>query len=227
MATTCFLTTLGVYAKLLNPRMLALVGSWIWQKYEIWRLLTNFFFIGPFSLKFLFEMIWLIQYGGILEKQTYTFNPADFVFMLMFGATVLATISLAIPSIGMFFNASPMIFMMLYVYSRNYPDNRTSIMGLFQLQTFYLPFAFLGLTVIQGGDPIPDILGIVTGHLWWYLMDLYPRQSGRVLLQTPHFVKQFVANLGIGPPPAPTEATPSGFRAFRGSGRRLGDQHAD
>jgi hypothetical protein len=35
MATTCFLTTLGVYAKLLNPRMLALVGTWIWQKYEV------------------------------------------------------------------------------------------------------------------------------------------------------------------------------------------------
>jgi Derlin-2/3 len=200
---------------------------------QLWRLATNLFFIAPFSIKFAFELVWLIQYGTILEKQSYMFNPADFVFMLLFSAGVLTAISMLIPQLGMVFNASPMIFMLVYVYSRNFPNQQTSIWGLVTIQTFYLPFAFLALTVIQGGDPIPDLLGIFVGHLWWYLTDLYPRQSGRHLLATPRWVQQFVASIGIGPAPAPAPGTapvaaPSGFRAFRGSGRRLGDDaHTD
>jgi Derlin-2/3 len=178
-------------------------------------------------MKFLFEMIWLLQYGNILETQTFAFQPADMVAMLLFGAITLTLTSLAIPSLGLYFIASPVVFMMLYVYSRNFPNQNASIMGLFQVQTFYLPFAFLAITIVVGGNPIFDIAGIVVGHLWWFLTELYPAQGGRNFLETPEFLKQWVANLGIGPPPRATESTPAGFAAFRGSGRRLGAQHQD
>jgi Derlin-2/3 len=178
-------------------------------------------------MKFLFEMIWLLQYGNILETQTFAFQPADMVAMLLFGAITLTITSLAIPSLGLYFIASPVVFMMLYVYSRNFPNQNASIMGLFQVQTFYLPFAFLAITIVMGGNPIFDIAGIVVGHLWWFLTELYPAQGGRNFLETPEFLKQWVAHLGIGPPPRPTDSRPAGFNAFRGSGRRLGAQHQD
>jgi Derlin-2/3 len=173
-------------------------------------------------MKFLFEFIWLIQYGQILEGQTFMFNPADMVWMLIFGAGLLTAISLLMPSLGLVFLASPLIFMLLYVYSRNFPTQQVSIMGLFTLQSFYLPFAFLGISVVLGKDPIPDICGIVVGHVYWFLTELYPAQGGANYLSTPTWVKQFTANLGIGPPPRPTDSAPAGFAAFRGSGRRLG-----
>jgi len=173
-------------------------------------------------MKFLFEMMWLLQYGNILETQTFQFQPADMVAMLLFGAVTLTAASLAIPSLGLYFIASPLVFMLLYVYSRNFPNQQVSIMGLFQVQSFYLPFAFLAITVVMGGNPVFDIAGIVVGHLWWFLTELYPAQGGTNLLATPEWLKSVVANLGIGPPPRPTESTPAGFAAFRGSGRRLG-----
>jgi Derlin-2/3 len=190
----------------------------------VWRLVSHWVFLGPFSLKFVFEMIWLLQYGNILETQTFQFQPADFVAMLLFGAIILTILALAIPSLGIFFVASPLVFMLLYVYSRNFPNQQVSIMGLFTVQSFYLPFAFLGITVVMGGNPMLDIMGIVVGHLWWFLTELYPAQGGQNFLATPDLLKQWVANLGIGPPPRPTESTPAGFAAFRGSGRRLGAQ---
>eukprot|EP00879_Flechtneria_rotunda_P004779 GHRR01005049.1.p1 GENE.GHRR01005049.1~~GHRR01005049.1.p1 ORF type:complete len:256 (+),score=40.62 GHRR01005049.1:449-1216(+) len=226
MATACFLTSLGTYVGIVNPRYLALYGPWVFKQYQVWRLVTNHFFIAPFSMKFVFEFIWLIQYGQILESQTYMLASADMVYMLLFGAATLTTISLLIPSLGLVFCASPLIFMLLYIYSRNFPTQNVSIMGLFTVQSFYLPFAFLGISVILGKDPIPDICGIVVGHLFWFLTELYPAQGGRNLLQTPDWLKQMVANLGIGPPPRPTESTPAGFSAFRGTGRRLGE-HQD
>lgn len=190
----------------------------------MWRLVSSWVFLGPFSMKFMFEMIWLLQYGNILETQTFAFAPADMVMMLLFGAITLTIASLAVPSLGLFFVASPLVFMLLYVYSRNFPNQNASIMGLFTVQSFYLPFAFLGITIVLGGNPMFDIAGIVVGHLWWFLTELYPAQGGRNLLATPEWLQQCVANLGIGPPPRPTESTPAGFAAFRGAGRRLGHE---
>jgi len=42
--------------------------------------------------------------------------------------------------------------------------------------------------VLQGGMPIAELIGIVVGHLWYFLVDLYPLQSGRTLLKTPAYV---------------------------------------
>lgn len=35
MATACFLMSLGQYVGLVNPRMLALVGPWVFKKYQV------------------------------------------------------------------------------------------------------------------------------------------------------------------------------------------------
>lgn len=179
-------------------------------------------------MKFMFNMMWLLQYGQILEGQTYMFAPADMVAMLLFAAVTLTVASLAVPSLALNFTASPIIFVLLYLYSRNFPDQNVSIMGLFSLQSFYLPFAFLGITIVLGGDPIPDICGIVIGHAYWFLKELYPASGGPELLTTPRWLAAAVARAGIGPPPRPTESTPTGFAAFRGAGRRLGgNEHND
>ncbi len=33
------------------------------------------------------------------------------------------------------------------------------------LQAFYVPFAFLGISLISGNDWLSDVLGILAGHL--------------------------------------------------------------
>eukprot|EP00882_Tetradesmus_deserticola_P002337 GHRQ01002494.1.p1 GENE.GHRQ01002494.1~~GHRQ01002494.1.p1 ORF type:complete len:258 (+),score=77.66 GHRQ01002494.1:233-1006(+) len=228
MAAACFLTTLGSYLGLINVWNIVIIRAKIIQEYQIWRLVTNHFFIGPFGMKFLFNMIWLLQYGSILEKQTYMFAPADMVFMLLFCGVLLSLMAVAFPFLGLFTCASALIFCLIYLYSRHFPTQQVSIMGLFQVQSFYLPFAFLGITVVLGGDPKPDICGIVVAHIYYWLTELYPTQAGRPsMLPTPQWLKVLVSNMGIGPPLRPADATPAGFSAFRGTGRRLGDVHED
>ncbi|KAF8071261.1 DER1 [Scenedesmus sp. PABB004] len=227
LATACFLSSLGTYLGILQPKNLALLGPFIFKQYELWRLVTPHFFIGGFGMKFLFNMIWLLQYGQILEGQTYMFAPADMVWMLLFSAGCLTAVGLAVPSLGLVFTASSLIFTLIYVYSRNFPTQNVSIMGLFTVQSFYLPFAFLGITVILGGDPIPDILGMAVGHAYWFFSEIYPASGGAALLGTPRWVATATAHLGIGPPPRPVDSVPAGFAAFRGAGRRLGDAHRD
>ena len=33
------------------------------------------------------------------------------------------------------------------------------------LQAFYVPFAFMGISLISGGNWVSDLLGIIVGHL--------------------------------------------------------------
>ena len=170
-------------------------------------------------MTFVFLMLFLLKYGANLETEVYRFAPADFVFMLICGAAFLVAVP---PLVGfpLPLTAPPLILMLIYVWSRNFPDTPVSLYGLVTIQAFYLPFAFLFLTVVMGGSPVADLFGIAAGHLWYFFTDLYPRSSGRELLRTPRLLKAWVSNLGAGPAPSPAEAQQRA--AFRGRGQRLG-----
>ncbi len=189
---------------------------------QVWRLVTNFFFF-KLGINFVIRLIWVIQYGGQLESQTYQFEPADYLFMLIFNG-ILCLISAPItdmPLLGMCLISS-----IIYVWSKHFPDNSIMLYGLVKIQSFYLPFAFLAISLLLSQSMIPDIVGIVVGHIYYYLHDIYPRVSGRQILQTPGFLKRWLADAGLrgaAPPPSQTQGAPQGFRAFGGRGRRLAD----
>jgi hypothetical protein len=46
---------------------------------------------------------------------------------------------------------------------------QVSLYGLVKIQSFYLPFAFACISLLMGQSIIPDLLGIVVGHIYWYL----------------------------------------------------------
>lgn len=46
----------------------------------------------------------------------------------------------------------------------------------------------LGIDLILGNPLKPDLLGMATGHLYYFLTVLYPLSGGRFALKTPHWV---------------------------------------
>ncbi|BDA49288.1 Derlin-1 [Coccomyxa sp. Obi] len=193
-------------------------------KGQIWRVVSNFLFLGKPSFNFLLRILWIVQYGVPLEKVTYQFSTADFVFLVLFGMVSLLGASVFVPVrlLGPSF-----IFMLTYVWSRNFPTSNVSLMGLVSIQAFYLPFALMALSLAMGGDWISDLLGIVVGHLYYFLKELHPAAGGPRLLETPTWLKRALLQAGIGTVPVrevpmqhPSDAR---FRAFAGRGRRLND----
>ena len=63
----------------------------------------------------------------------------------------------------------------------------------FFLQAFYLPWAMLALDVIFGAPLMPDLLGIIAGHLYYFLTVLHPLATGNIILRTPRWVYPYVA----------------------------------
>jgi len=133
----------------------------------------------------------------------------------------------AIPAFSSSFLGISLVFMMLYVWSREFPNAQINIYGLVSLkvrnanfycflflvvcqqrwigllshicnsscfsapQAFYLPWAMLALDVIFGSPLLPDLMGIIAGHLYYFLSVLHPLSGGRNILKTPIWVYPF------------------------------------
>jgi len=191
--TGCFMTTMAVYLDLVSPIALFLNFNVIWKEMEIWRLVTNFFFFDYFGLNFLFHMFFLVRHSRLLEEGSFRGKTADYFFMMLFGAILLILVDYAMYvmpwSPKVMFLAPSLAFMVVYVWSRRNPYVSLSFLGLFNFTAPFLPWVILGFGVLLGQSPVYDLLGIVVGHIYYFLEDVYPRTSGRRILATPGFIK--------------------------------------
>jgi Derlin-2/3 len=227
--TLCFLTTVAYHLNLVNLAWLNLDFASVTKKFQIWRLLTNFFFLGGFSITFGVRLLMLARYGVQLEQGPFAKRTADFLWMMIVSMISCLVISLTIPFFNSPFMGGSLVFMLLYVWSREFPTANVSFMGLVTLQGFWLPWALLLLNTVFGAPLMSDLLGIIVGHAYYFLTVLHPRASGQNYLKTPAWVHKLVARWSaVGPqafsPPteSPAAAAVRGVRsAFTGRSYRL------
>mmetsp|Transcript_35092 Transcript_35092/g.86047 ORF Transcript_35092/g.86047 Transcript_35092/m.86047 type:complete len:240 (+) Transcript_35092:138-857(+) len=218
--TACVLTTVGIQLAVLDVRALYLDYPMVFKKFQIWRLLTNFCFLGGFSFPFVIRVMMIARYGVFLEQHTFEGRTADFVWMVMLGMLTLLPLPLIIPSLELPFLSASLVFMLVYLWSRENPNANTSIMGMIQLKAFYLPWGMMAMTALMGGSVLPDFIGIVAGHLYYFLTVLQPRAGGPTLIYTPSWVQALCFH-AFGVRQA-AYAAPQAPRTFGGGGRRLG-----
>ncbi|XVF88650.1 hypothetical protein PTKIN_Ptkin19aG0067900 [Pterospermum kingtungense] len=223
--TACLLTTTVIQLGLLDVYYIELIYELVFKHFQVWRLITTFFFLGKFSINFGIRLLMIARYGVQLEKGPFERRTADFLWMMIFGALSLLVLS-AIPIFQASFLGISLVFMLVYVWSREFPNAQISIYGLVTLKAFYLPWAMLALDVIFGSPLIPDLLGIIAGHLYYFLTVLHPLATGKVILKTPMWVHKLVARWRIGAPAqtssrAAAQPDRSTGVAFRGRSYRL------
>ena len=85
-------------------------------------------------------------------------------------------------------------FSILYVWCKNEPDRTVSIWG-FPVTSGKLPWVLLALSVVTGGDPFNDLIGIAAGHTFIFLKMTLPNSHGYHFLNTPKFVERLVAEV--------------------------------
>merc|ERR1739848_834998 len=66
----------------------------------------------------------------------------------------------------------------------------------------YLPYVFLGFNFISNGRVLEDLIGIVVGHVYYFLEDVFPRQEGGFkIIITPDFLKKILNENYVVPGP--------------------------
>mmetsp|Transcript_7677 Transcript_7677/g.18937 ORF Transcript_7677/g.18937 Transcript_7677/m.18937 type:complete len:309 (-) Transcript_7677:135-1061(-) len=189
--------------------------AWIWKnvstKMEIWRCLTAFCYAGPFSISTLIFLYMMWQFSKLYESGV-PFNTgggggtSDYAFCLILGVIGILTTYPLLEMIG--FGQTPvfcdnLVYYVLYVWSKKNPNDNSNIWG-FPIQGVYLPFAYLGLTVLQGHAYEGMVHGMAVGHLYYFLADVVPIIYGKDVLQTPGFL---IDRFGYFDFAAPTEPT--------------------
>jgi len=184
----------------ITPLQIYLDFSLVFKKFQLWRLITNFFFFGKFSLKFMFQMFILQSYTSKLETGRFRTNRgrAEMIHMFMFGAVFLLLISYLMG--GQPFLGKPLIFMNLYVWSRGWSHVKGSprIIHLtevdfwgFTFKAWQLPYVLLLVGMLMGGSPIHDIMGIFVGHLYHFCVDIVPEVYRLYPVECPDFLYNY------------------------------------
>ncbi len=184
---------------------------------QLWRLGTCFFYWGRLSFQFLINMMLLYRYSTALETTIYEGRKADYVFFLTFCAAFLLLSTALLPNPIL---STGLLSSILYLWSRKNPDLEMSFMFGLRFKAIYLPWVLCAFKLLQGGMPIAELVGIVVGHLWYFITDLYPLQSGRILLKTPQFLYDIFPS-PYAPRPAASDNDAPRARHAWGAGHRL------
>jgi len=172
---------------LVSPMTLALIPEQVFAKFEIWRLVTNMMFMGKLGFGFLMHLMFLHNHSPALEDFVdRTDGPGAYLFFIVFTVTVLNVIGvfLEAPFLGM-----SLIMSIIYVWSRSFPTEQVSFMFGLKFEGSYLPWVLVAFTVVMGGSPKMDLVGIAAGHLYYFLTEVYPNSGNRRFLHAPQFMK--------------------------------------
>nr|XP_033812942.1 derlin-3 isoform X1 [Geotrypetes seraphini] len=185
--TACVLTTAAVQLEFISPFQLYFNPDLIFRKFQLWRLLTNFLYFGPLGFGFVFNMTFLYRHCRMLEEGSFRGRTADFVFMFLFGGFLITLFGLFV---NLSFLGQAFTIMLVYIWSRRNPTIRMNFFGLLNFQAPFLPWVLTGFTLLLGHSILIDLLGILVGHLYYFLEDVFPNQpGGKKLLLTPGWLR--------------------------------------
>jgi len=214
--TVSFVATLVTQLELLSPVLLYLDFDLVLGKLELWRILTNFCFFGKFSLPFVFSMFFLVRYGKELEEKRFGTRAADFLWCLAICGLMMIGIAYFLGNQP--FLASSMLSVIVYLWSREFAEQTLSMFGLFNVQAFYFPWVLCAIRVLMGGSPVPDLIGIFAGHVYYFLEDVQG-----IRLQAPLFLSDTLDAPATGAARAAQQNRNAfGGHNWGGGGQRLG-----
>ncbi|KAI8985325.1 Der1-like family-domain-containing protein [Pilobolus umbonatus] len=195
ITAACF-TSVSVQLGFIHPLHLWLNYESIVHDFQWWRLISNFFYFGPLSIDFFFHIFFLARYSRMMEEGFFRNKPADYVWLMIFSASILILCSIIIPFASLPFLGSALAFTMVYIWARRNPYVRLNFLGLVVFTAPNLPWVLLCFSLFLGGQvPVGDMLGVLVGHLYYFFEDVWPNDPmshGKKWLATPRIIRWLV-----------------------------------
>jgi len=195
----------------------------LFHHFEIWRPLTSLFFypITPQTgFHFLINCYFLVNYSKRLETVEFMTVPADYALLLLINW-------IACVAFGLFMNMmvlmDPIVMSVLYIWCNLNKDTIVSFWFGTQFRAMYLPWVLFLFNMVISGGGTQELIGIIVGHIYFFLKFQYPQQyGGASLISTPQFLLNYFpgrrgpAGFGQPPPGGPPRAGGGGYQWGRG-----------
>ncbi|GLH14233.1 hypothetical protein R5R35_003348 [Gryllus longicercus] len=211
--------------KIVSPYTLYLLYEPTVKRFELWRPVTALFYypLTPGTgFHFLLNCYFLYHYSLGLETGEFNGRPADYFFMLLFNwiCCVIVGLLAEMPIL-----MDPMVLSVLYIWCQLNKNVIVSFWFGTRFKAMYLPWVLFGFNLILSGGSFYELVGIMIGHLYFFLMFKYPQElGGPSLLQTPSILYNWFPTQrggvhGFGPPPANRRPANAGEAPAAGQGR--------
>ncbi|KAJ2043568.1 hypothetical protein GGI13_002466 [Coemansia sp. RSA 455] len=172
--TATVVLTLALQLEWTTPFQVFYSYDYAFTRGQYWRVFTTFLYMGKFSLEWLLNMYFIIQYCRDLEEGSFLNRPADFAWLLILMCVTLLVVA---PYLGFIYLGSLLVSSMTYMWSRFYSYLIISFMGLFTVSAAYFPWVMLAFSsVVEGRWPMGELAAIGVGHVFWFLSEEWPRR---------------------------------------------------
>lgn len=154
-----------------------------------------------------------MTYNQCMRYESNPFNTgaggssADFIWMLIIAMTLFCVYA---AYSGDRVLSTHVLYSIVYVQSRRNPDSVVSMFG-FRFMNAYIPWVYVGINMLMSNPILPSILGIIVGHIYYFLVEALPNTQGFDIVRTPQFCED-LARLGGDPAAAARAPSPQGFR---------------
>jgi Derlin-1 len=168
----------------LTQGLFALDPMRVFRGMELWRPFTAAVFLGKPSIGTLMSGYYLFEYGSSLERAYGTAQHIIFLLQQIVLLTILSTIC------GLPFFTNSVITSMLHVLSRATPHQKVKWL-VFNVEYWMLPYGLMLGDCLQAGNAsaaMPHILGILSGHFYYYHRFIWPKTGGEDWLSPPDFI---------------------------------------
>lgn len=231
--TTFFATTVLVMLGVLDSGLLSLHWPMALNHLQVWRLFSSVIFFGKFSFPFIFQMYFFSSFSTKLERNhVMTAGPGNYLFFLLFQILALDALSLVLawpiglPSLG-----SSLTFAIIFYWSRLEPEVELTFYS-FKIKGYQFPFALMCFQLLMGGSIWGDLLGLASGHIFYFLKEVVKKEYGMDILKTPVFLHRLMESYVAGGSGGSNRSSEFGGTAsgaprrpqmpFAGGGQRLG-----
>jgi len=155
--------------------------------FELWRPISAASFLGTPSISTLMSAYYLYEYGSSLER---AYGSAQFLVFLVGQIGLLSVLSVLL---GQPFFASSVITAMLHVLSRSMPKQKVKWL-IFNVPYWSLPLGLMASDVLQSQNnpaaSVPHIMGILSGHFYFFHKYVWPKAGGEDWLAAPDFLRR-------------------------------------
>ncbi|VBB28649.1 unnamed protein product [Acanthocheilonema viteae] len=180
---------------LFSPYLMLLEWNLFFHKFQIWRPVTALFYypLTPSSgFHWLLMLYFMYNYSRGIETGLFDGRPADYLSMLIFNWILCTIICLAA---GVYFLLEPMVLSVLYIWCQMNRDQIVQFWFGTQFKAMYLPWILVGFNMILRGGGMNELIGILIGHAYYFLMFKYPQDfGGRAFLRTPQILYRWFPN---------------------------------
>ena len=172
-----FISYFFCFAKLINGISLCINFELVLKHFNFWRLFSHLFYFGEPGILSFSYIFFFARYSSALEKINFQGRRLEYLYLLLTGNSLLLLMKLFVKEAT--FLGPGITFMVVTIWSKKNAQSQINLFNLITIKGSHLPLVLLFFNWLMRQKTIKlDIMGMIAGHIYFYLEEIYPRMNG-------------------------------------------------